>query len=579
MTLSTALQAAWGLDARPPHRPRRRRVRHDRLGPPAGDRGHRARRRACSSTRCRCGCDWARAPAARRRARRARAARRPTCSTTSTSASRRSCGWPAAASCSTRCMVFENQPPQDVVGRVAGGVEVTAFRALDSDHYPLAFVATPGERLRLLLKFDRDRFSARRGRRGSSRASSRCWRPSSRDPAQPAGRVDLLGRGGARAAAARLDRAAAGDRAPDRRRRVRGAGRADAGRGGGARRRRGADATRSSTRGPSGSRRGCAARAPDPSRSSASRCRARRASSRRCSACCARARRTCRWTSPTRPRGARSCSPTAARGSWWPRSGERRGAARPSGVRVLVLDDDERRGSARTARPAPRPDRSNAAYCIHTSGSTGRPKGVVVSHRALLSQLTWATACAGARARRSRAEQGADERRREPAGDPLAAVLRAPPSSSRPATATATRSPWRRSCASTRHRDRLLAVDARRVPARDRGRRRRDGVAAAAPSAAARRSTPRSPSAGASRPASRCSTPTDRRRPRSRSRAASTDGGGDDGGERVPIGRPVANTELRILDAALRPVAAAHAPASCTSPGRSSRAATSAART
>ena len=53
------------------------------------------------------------------------------------------------------------------------------------------------------------------------------------------------------------------------------------------------------------------------------------------------------------------------------------------GVDVLLLDDDSAVADGAAAGP------DNAAYCIHTSGSTGRPKGVLVSHRALCSQLAW----------------------------------------------------------------------------------------------------------------------------------------------------------------------------------------------
>lgn len=45
---------------------------------------------------------------------------------------------------------------------------------------------------------------------------------------------------------------------------------------------------------------------------------------------------------------------------------------------------------ATTVRPALAPD--NAAYILFTSGSTGRPKGVVTSHAALVNRLRWAQA-------------------------------------------------------------------------------------------------------------------------------------------------------------------------------------------
>ncbi|MFJ4438157.1 non-ribosomal peptide synthase/polyketide synthase [Streptomyces sp. NPDC088923] len=46
---------------------------------------------------------------------------------------------------------------------------------------------------------------------------------------------------------------------------------------------------------------------------------------------------------------------------------------------------------APSAEPAPHPEAApdHPAYLIHTSGSTGRPKGVVVTHRALANRLAW----------------------------------------------------------------------------------------------------------------------------------------------------------------------------------------------
>ena len=44
------------------------------------------------------------------------------------------------------------------------------------------------------------------------------------------------------------------------------------------------------------------------------------------------------------------------------------------------------------ADPLPPPDPAGAAYVIYTSGSTGTPKGVVVSHRALANHMAWMAA-------------------------------------------------------------------------------------------------------------------------------------------------------------------------------------------
>ena len=57
----------------------------------------------------------------------------------------------------------------------------------------------------------------------------------------------------------------------------------------------------------------------------------------------------------------------------------------PEGARAaaLLLDAD----GPRAEPTAPGPD--HAAYVIYTSGSTGRPKGVVVTHRAIVNRLAW----------------------------------------------------------------------------------------------------------------------------------------------------------------------------------------------
>ncbi|MGC4954238.1 amino acid adenylation domain-containing protein [Actinomadura citrea] len=60
-------------------------------------------------------------------------------------------------------------------------------------------------------------------------------------------------------------------------------------------------------------------------------------------------------------------------------------------VRIVCLDSPPAEGgSAGPARPLPLPARpGNPAYVIYTSGSTGTPKGVVVDHRAVLNTLRW----------------------------------------------------------------------------------------------------------------------------------------------------------------------------------------------
>ncbi|MGW0044200.1 amino acid adenylation domain-containing protein [Rhodococcus sp. NPDC003348] len=60
---------------------------------------------------------------------------------------------------------------------------------------------------------------------------------------------------------------------------------------------------------------------------------------------------------------------------------------------VLEIDADGRAlrdPAPARSRPAVRPDA--AAYLLYTSGSTGRPKGVLVSHRAIANRLAWTQA-------------------------------------------------------------------------------------------------------------------------------------------------------------------------------------------
>ncbi|MFD4152395.1 amino acid adenylation domain-containing protein [Streptomyces hydrogenans] len=66
-----------------------------------------------------------------------------------------------------------------------------------------------------------------------------------------------------------------------------------------------------------------------------------------------------------------------------------RGLATPDGctARVLLLDDPAEWPRARAVPAGPRPD--DTAYLIYTSGSTGRPKGVPNSHRAIANRVQW----------------------------------------------------------------------------------------------------------------------------------------------------------------------------------------------
>ncbi|EHN12108.1 Long-chain-fatty-acid--CoA ligase [Patulibacter medicamentivorans] len=93
-------------------------------------------------------------------------------------------------------VVFENHPGagEDRGGgdhvRRSHGLALTEHRTLDADHYPLALVATPGSRLRLLLKHDVARFAAPEAERIAA-AVVVVLRALADDPARPVGAIDL----------------------------------------------------------------------------------------------------------------------------------------------------------------------------------------------------------------------------------------------------------------------------------------------------------------------------------------------------------------------------------------------------
>ncbi|WP_410813372.1 amino acid adenylation domain-containing protein [Micromonospora sp. 067-2] len=60
-----------------------------------------------------------------------------------------------------------------------------------------------------------------------------------------------------------------------------------------------------------------------------------------------------------------------------------------TGVRVLALDEPAPWRDAPTADPAPLGTLDDVAYLIYTSGSTGRPKGVPNTHRGIANRLAW----------------------------------------------------------------------------------------------------------------------------------------------------------------------------------------------
>ncbi|HZA24203.1 MAG TPA: amino acid adenylation domain-containing protein, partial [Dehalococcoidia bacterium] len=64
----------------------------------------------------------------------------------------------------------------------------------------------------------------------------------------------------------------------------------------------------------------------------------------------------------------------------------------PTSAQVLCLDREWETISQEPASPPPSPvGPENLAYVIYTSGSTGKPKGVMIIHRGLVNYLSWCT--------------------------------------------------------------------------------------------------------------------------------------------------------------------------------------------
>jgi amino acid adenylation domain-containing protein len=61
----------------------------------------------------------------------------------------------------------------------------------------------------------------------------------------------------------------------------------------------------------------------------------------------------------------------------------------PDGPFPVVVFGDEKIEAQTAARPQGNASPNNAAYVIYTSGSTGKPKGVVIEHRAVVNYLFW----------------------------------------------------------------------------------------------------------------------------------------------------------------------------------------------
>jgi surfactin family lipopeptide synthetase C len=57
-------------------------------------------------------------------------------------------------------LVFENYPLEDAAGDLNGDLRISEVTAIERTNYPLTLIVTPGERVRICLSYDTDRFSA-----------------------------------------------------------------------------------------------------------------------------------------------------------------------------------------------------------------------------------------------------------------------------------------------------------------------------------------------------------------------------------------------------------------------------------
>jgi len=287
-------------------------------------------------------------------------------------------------------LMFENQPPTQAVGRVARGLEVTAFETLDFDHYPLALTGTPGPRLALALKHDVDGFVVSEARRIIARVVA-VLEAVVAEPERPAGRVELL----SEAERASLLDGWTGPALEIEEQTLQAAFAAQAA--------RTPDATALIDGGASLTYAQLAARATEL----AQRLRAAGAGPEQLVAVAIpRSAQLIVALLGVLEAGATylpldPSHPAARRAFVLEDSGARLVVARAEdawaqpqveGVRVIALDADGAVAAPEAVATAAASTGANvtgAAYCIYTSGSTGRPKGVVVSHRAILSHLAW----------------------------------------------------------------------------------------------------------------------------------------------------------------------------------------------